>query len=293
MFKFPKQEGVVKAVITPEIAKKLLSLQIKNKKLRPKQVAVYADLMKEGKWKVNNGQKPTIMISKANDNTLTYTLVNGIHRMNAVIAANKPVLMKIDFEEGDPRDVKDTIDIGPSRSLADLLEMDSVPNSRVVASSLGWIYALYHNSRPFEGTRSRQKLKEYFDNEIDKNRLQESIKLIHRLGKSKEFSLPWGVFIGSYYVLSGINFELANDFFEQLLVGEDLSKGMPTFAFRSILSRHSKIRGIKFSAESLFNFLLQTWNYYISGTTIANFKLSSGMKRIQPYGIDGELDETL
>lgn len=97
-------------VITPVIAKKMLEGNQDNRKLRKTRVAQYADAMKRGMWDIQND---AITISK------TGKLLNGQHRLSAIIEANEPCQCLV------LRGVDDSaftvIDSGLSRSVNDAL----------------------------------------------------------------------------------------------------------------------------------------------------------------------------
>ena len=84
-----KTEHIKEVVITPEMARLiLLSFNNNNRKLGNKTIQQYASDMKNDKW------------DKSND-TITFDdnweLSNGQHRFNAIIMANKPVTMIVQF----------------------------------------------------------------------------------------------------------------------------------------------------------------------------------------------------
>lgn len=96
-------------VVTPEMAAKWLANQEGNRPLNTKAVKGYADDMRAGKWLVTH---QAIAFDKNGG------LIDGQHRLHAVIRAGVPVAMTIAFG-ADPATFA-VIDIGPRRSSSDL-----------------------------------------------------------------------------------------------------------------------------------------------------------------------------
>lgn len=102
--------NIIQKTITPDVAKEMLSHNCKNRRIRALTVSKYADDMKNGKWT----ETPDAICFDANG-----TLLNGQHRLNAVIQANIPVVMTIAY--GVQADA--VIDKGISRDTSDSLYM--------------------------------------------------------------------------------------------------------------------------------------------------------------------------
>ena len=95
--------------ITPPMATLFLANNVSNRKLNKHHVDFLADQMLTGKWQ-KNGQ--TIVI--ADDGTL----MDGQHRLNAIIKANVPA--ELGLCTGVPKTAMPTIDNGKSRSTSDI-----------------------------------------------------------------------------------------------------------------------------------------------------------------------------
>lgn len=109
-FNIPEEITVAVEVITPSAAKKMLEGNTDNRKLRKFRVEQYADAIKRGMWDIQND---AITISK------TGKLLNGQHRLTAIVEANTPVKCLV------LRGVEDStfasIDSGLSRNINDAL----------------------------------------------------------------------------------------------------------------------------------------------------------------------------
>lgn len=107
-----QREKVEIKVITPEYADRLLEKNTSNRNLRRDHVTNLARDMAEGAWRLNNDA-----ICIANDGTL----LNGQHRLNAIIKSGKPIKMLV--AEGFSPDTYKVLDGGAKRSVADQLNI--------------------------------------------------------------------------------------------------------------------------------------------------------------------------
>lgn len=111
--------------ITPEKALSYLRKTQGNRNFKTDQVMTFAAHMKRGEWVVNND---CITFDT------TGTLVDGHHRLLAVIAANMTVEMGV-LRGVEPK-ARDTINSGTSRTFADRLKFHGVQNSTQRAAFL-------------------------------------------------------------------------------------------------------------------------------------------------------------
>ncbi|MCP3921298.1 MAG: hypothetical protein GY714_01805 [Desulfobacterales bacterium] len=100
--------------ITPTKAKAILEKNEDNRKLSIKRVKDFAVVMKEGGWKEDNGE--TVTIDKLNN------LLNGQHRLNAIVESG--VSINIWVARGAEPEVKNSIDTGKARSVADIFSLN-------------------------------------------------------------------------------------------------------------------------------------------------------------------------
>ena len=107
-----QREKVEIKIITPEFAERLLERNSSNRVLRKNHVNSLARDMKNGAWRLNNDA-----ITIAADGTL----LNGQHRLNAIIKAEKPIKMLV--AEGFSTDTYKVLDGGAKRSVADQLNI--------------------------------------------------------------------------------------------------------------------------------------------------------------------------
>ncbi len=124
--------------ITPEKAKELLQGNTHNRNLSKSRVADLAAQMKNNKWLCNGD---TIRVSK------TGRLLDGQHRLNAIIASN--TTQKMLLVTGLPDEVFTTIDVGAVRRSGDFLKIGGFINSNTLAASALAMISYERTGNPF------------------------------------------------------------------------------------------------------------------------------------------------
>jgi hypothetical protein len=141
------QPKITIETVTPDMAASLLGTMRGNRTLRKKVVERYAREMMTGKWLLNG---ESIKIAQSG------RLVDGQHRLNAVIMAKKPVQMHI--VRGIDEEGVITLDTGVGRSFADW----GVIGGRSYASAVGpvarWWYKYESGSPTVNYQPSHQEL---------------------------------------------------------------------------------------------------------------------------------------
>lgn len=110
--------------ITPALASVMLDSNTHNRKLRDTQASSHAAAMAEGRWKTTH---QGIAIDK------TGTLLDGQHRLEAVVEAGVPVEMVVSF--GWDPSAFDVLDTGSTRRVDDFLTIDGVDNAATRAGA--------------------------------------------------------------------------------------------------------------------------------------------------------------
>jgi hypothetical protein len=116
------------AAVTPKLAQQWLGLNTSNRKLKPAQVASFAEDMRAGRW-VLNGEA----IKFAGPAYAPTKLLDGQNRLHAVLKAGVPVSLAVVF--GVDPTAQTTMDSGSKRTAADNLSIAGIQNSNVVAAA--------------------------------------------------------------------------------------------------------------------------------------------------------------
>ena len=132
--------------ITPDEARKFLANNPSNRHISENEVAKLAADMKEGRWMVTH---QGIAISK------TGRLLDGQHRLTAVIKAGIPVQMMVTFDVDE--DAVEAIDRGRRRSIADVFTFEGeepwMRQSAVVAAASLLVRKEQRSSAPVDSVR--------------------------------------------------------------------------------------------------------------------------------------------
>jgi hypothetical protein len=121
-------------LVTPEIAKNWLTANTMNRKMDDGTVNYYADQMKKDFWTLS---PDAITFSD------THKLLNGQHRLRAVVVSGKSVYMSVTFSM--PEECFKNIDRPKVRSNGDVLQMHGIKYSRMMSAGISKYHALRNN----------------------------------------------------------------------------------------------------------------------------------------------------
>lgn len=124
-----KERHGVDVLVTPECASRALAYNLKNRLVRKKWVAELIKRMKDGRFV--DSHPHGIIFSDSR-------LIDGQHRLMAIIQAKKNVVMRVDT--GRPDGVREFINDGPARQVYDrisLVENDTL-NKRLIELLSAW-----------------------------------------------------------------------------------------------------------------------------------------------------------
>lgn len=126
----PSTPGIVVEIVqvTPELAQKWLGLNTANRKLKPPQIAAFANEMSNGRWLLNGEA-----IKLAGPAYAPTKLLDGQNRLHAVLKAQATVTMMVVF--GLTADTQGTMDSGAKRTAADNLQIAGIANPAIVAAA--------------------------------------------------------------------------------------------------------------------------------------------------------------
>lgn len=105
---------IEKTLITPKLASQLLAHNDENRTYRPTWAEAFAQDMRDGKWTLT---PQTIAIGKSK------RVLDGQHRLNAVILSGKSVWMMVAYDVENEEDVFAHTDITHARSLKDITRL--------------------------------------------------------------------------------------------------------------------------------------------------------------------------
>lgn len=257
-----KASAVVE-MIDPTIAHNLLSNHPRNRRLSRLRVEGLTKAMEEGAW-VFDGQPIRIDIHGS--------LVDGQHRLNALIAANMTLPFLV--LRGVPTEAMATMDTGKSRSFSDILTIEdpSLVDTLNLAATTRILYLWEHGvrGRPLSSAGSREnqsvgatanELLLYFRAHSEEiiATTREAQKYKRGIGGANLSALSLAV-----WTLGGLDTEDSTFFFERLVDGVGLDAGSPILALRKRLNE-SAVERERLATYEAVALIFKAWNFFREG----------------------------
>lgn len=255
--------------ITPQKAMEFLKTSKGNRNISKPVVDSYALTMKSGGWMLNG---EAIVFDQDGH------LINGHHRLHAVIKSGVPVESFVARGVSDKAFV--TFDCGRHRTVGQLIGMQGVQNYNSVSSVVTTAYRLMNGY-------------EMSENRSLKNIGKTNAELIEVFNSDREAFIEAGAFGaemrrkapfidgsmcgGSYYFLvqkGGYSKDIVRDFFEDLCQ-LDTSRNQIVNMLRQRLLKAKTSNTMKLPRSVAFALLVKTWNNYIKGTTVKCLKYTA------------------
>lgn len=241
--------------VTPQLAAEWLQANRHNRALRKRAIADYARDMAAGKW-LQNGEA----IKFASDGTL----LDGQHRLKAVIEAGIPVVFMV--VTGLPLATQETMDAGRKRTTADALALRGEGNATVLAAILRrvWMWdqgdlKFAHNHMPTTA-ECAQLLK-------DRPEIHRSVEIAVRVHGSFRY-LPQSATGTAHHLFSRISTEDAVWFFARLGDGANLPAGHPVLTLRNrVMADRADRRHV--ADYRYLAYLIRAWNAVREGRELA------------------------
>lgn len=202
-------------IITPAMAEKYLSKNVHNRNLRERYAQSIANEITAGRWEFTH---QGIAFDVNGD------LVDGQHRLTAIILAG--IAVKMNVTRGITPEAMDVFDTGARRSVGDQLHLrHGVKNAALVQSCVVMIAALWGHANARFTVGSSLAILHIYGEEID--------KLIALRGGSKTFiSSP---VVAAIAMAMKVDAKVALEFFESVVTGENIRRGMPAYTLREHL----------------------------------------------------------
>jgi hypothetical protein len=251
-------------LITPELAKQMLSFNTINRALRDRDVAEYARLMATGLWKEETGESIQIAIDG--------TLINGQHRLNALIKAD--VCLKFLIVYDLDKTVFNVVDSGIKRSGGDALHSLNVMDSSTKASAIKRYFMLKTDIK----TNLKRKASGLSNQEIcflynKRGAFWDAATSMGSLWYKKSGCiLAKSEFIAIYSYFFDINEDHAYEFMDKISSGENLQKNNPILLLREKLVYAKVSRQFSLLPSTRTALVIKAWNHFRSGNEIKVLK---------------------
>lgn len=239
--------------IDPKKAQEYLDLCTLNRPLNEAAIIQYAEDMSEGRWHPNG--QPIIFNQNGK-------LMDGQHRMHAVILADTPVSMSV--IRGVHQSAMDTLDTGRRRTTRDVLALhhEEHPKELGVAARWHWRYTKGQclNNRSVPNQILVKHVRKH-------SGLRDSLEYARSLGKCRHITV--GMLAAVHYITSNIHQEEADEFARGLVLGANLRLGTPLFQLRERLIESSLgSRAKKLRDDIKFALCLKAWNLTREGRSV-------------------------
>lgn len=254
--------------VDPAYAAELLSANENNRRVTKSLVQQYATTMRLGLWR-NPTAEALAVDSDGN-------LIQGQHRLMALIDAGVTLQFWINFN-ADPEDYH-VLDRGKKRSLGDVVSMEGVPsaNNAVAVARAALKYgtnpALSWNSPAMNALVTPDAVLEFTLNN------RELVNHCVRTARNTyaEIKIPMTQYGGLMLHVARISPSL-DDWYawdRQVATGENLSAGMPAFAYRRWAINLRTTQGGS-ATQYLAASSVKAWNAYVSGRQLSQLKWRS------------------
>lgn len=246
--------------VTPELAQEYLRMSGGNRNISKGVVDSYAKTMIDGKWLLNG----EAIVFDNNG-----VLLNGHHRLHAIIKANTPIRTFV--TRGVEPESFTTFDCGRHRTVGQLIGMQGIKHYNCVASALQVSYRLLHKLKVGDNNalsriwKTNTDMIEYFNQ--DRELFIEAGRFAQEL-RSKcpvlEASIIGGTF---HYLVRHCHYseDTVKKFFEQINSYDTCAIQSLDILRKRLLQNKNEKNTRKLVRNVLYALIIKTWNSYVLG----------------------------
>lgn len=220
-------------LMTPAKASEILKNNKKNRHMRGRLLDHYVRQIQDGAWETNGEA-----VQLAHNGNL----LNGQHRLEAIVKANKSV--KLLVVRGLDESVRSTIDIGHGRSVGDVLKMEGIEATYGSRLAAAVAIVLKFRKGKFIDTKQRMTPREAMDFIASNKDIQKSLHMV--VNQRYQLCMP-SVIVACHFLFSRIDRYKAEDFFDKFATGKNLGSHSPILKIRGQMER---MRAEKFSRRA-------------------------------------------
>lgn len=248
-------------VVTPEMAAAWLKTRSEEqlRRFRRSVAMRYVAAMKQGRWRFHGD---------AIDIDVDGRLSNGQHRLFAVVEAG--MAQPFVVVNGVDREAFPTRDRGYSRSQGQILKWAGIANADAVATAAAIVW-LEETGR-INGAWSERADADVLLGVVRRHpRLEESVARANMTAATLRLSR--GVAGWAYYRFSAVDESMAEQFFEALKTGADMTTGDPALVLRNRILSTRQAR-TRLHMRDVGVLLVRAWNHYCAGRKVKTLKAS-------------------
>jgi hypothetical protein len=238
-------------LITPQMAKELLAGNDHNRRIKAPVVLRYAYDIINGRWVSETGEAIKISVSGK--------VLDGQHRLHAIIKANKAVSMCIAYGCSD--DIFTVLDTGSMRNASDVFKIRDVKNGNNIPSILGTYNQLNANrkgsiQKNYKSTNAMLLAQYELSPEYWQEVSRKSQNWYHSFSRVLSPSQ-----IGGFYAhFSDISNDDADVFIDQLCTGRDLQSN--AILLLRVKLTDDKIATRKMGVTLKYALIIKAWNAF-------------------------------
>lgn len=247
--------------VTPDIAKRWLGRNVMNRNVRELIVDGYARDMAAGKWELTG--EP---IKFERDGTL----LDGQHRLHAVIKSNTTVLMFV--VRGLDRHAQRVMDTGSKRTASDALTLGGEKNTSLLSATARIAVAMERVDTIARAQRYQVTHAELIDF-IDLNPdIRDAVNEVRSI--SRRMDCPPAIVAYAYWALARVSHREAHAFFTDAVEKVGLAPGDPVLALTNRLAEHRRNRE-RWSHEMYLSAIYRCWNARRGGERMSVLRMKS------------------
>lgn len=244
--------------ITPIEASSMLSRARNKSRFDSKQVAIYADDMKQQRWKLNG--EPVIVSE-------TGSLLSGRLRLAACEQADTS--FKTLIINGIPDNKFDSIDALRRRQMSDVLSIRKEPYGRALSAALNVLWRYAHNDSINQSRKiSIQALLDVLEKNPD-------VRTSLRLTKQLAPVFPHGMTAAMHYLFSCVDLQAATRFFALLAVEDEQASGPVALLRKQIVN--SAASGGRRLQPQLIGLMIKSWEAFRHNRPMAQLRFVMGV----------------
>jgi hypothetical protein len=250
--------------VTPALAQEWLDLNHRNRQLSEPSVARLAELIRRGEWMED--------CTDAIGLDTNGGVVNGQHRLRAIIAAEKPVRALV-LRDVRPEVIK-VIDQGRGRTLAQYLAMDGrYEQPTILAGALEWVYRIRNGHERQMSQEARPTVPQLLDLLSEHPNLPLSVGYAIPVWESLRVERK--MLTAYHYAFATADSEAADEFFDQLSNGEQLLAGDPVYVLRErIVQNNAQPKDRHARVWEVAAWLVKAWTAARAGQDITSRALA-------------------
>jgi hypothetical protein len=267
----PPRHGAGQAVIdiAPELAAHLLSYNTHNRPIRRLVVDTLTRDFANGLY-IYNGEPIRF--------DTNCTLIDGQHRLHAIVASGVPVQMMVVW--GLQPKAQEVTDIGAPRKFSDNLTLSGIPNAVTLGATLRMLFVWSDETGLDYRTNikaSQQELRIVLDKYPD------AMASLEYANGNKQLAnmMPRSALAFSHLMLTRIDRDDAEAFFESLTTAENLPGNSPILQGRRALEMaagRAFTSSVRRSKEVAVGLVFKAWNMYRARETCTILSLRSNEK---------------